>query len=92
MIREYRFTCRDCAACAEPEDCVQCGELLEEMLLRLICVSGVDVDMGTGRLCIETDGSDDNALAEVLEDAGVYKNTPEGKTAFLKFVDAVNEQ
>ena len=71
MIREYRFTCTDCAACAEPEDCVQCGELLEEMLLRLICVSGVDVDMGTGRLCIETDGSDEAALAEVLEDAGI---------------------
>ena len=71
MIREYRFTCTDCAACAEPEDCIQCGELLEEMLLRLICVSGVDVDMGAGRLCIETDGSDEAALAEVLEDAGI---------------------
>ena len=34
MIREYRFTCTDCAECAEPEDCIQCGELLEEMLLR----------------------------------------------------------
>ena len=31
-------------------------------------------------------------FTEVLEDAGVYKNTPEGKTAFLRFVDAVNEQ
>ena len=31
-------------------------------------------------------------FTEVLEDAGVYKNTHEGKTAFLKFVDAVNEQ
>ena len=31
-------------------------------------------------------------FTEVLEDAGVYKNTPEGKMAFLKFVDAVNEQ
>ena len=30
-------------------------------------------------------------FTEVLEDAGVYKNTPEGKSAFLKFVDAVNE-
>ena len=29
-------------------------------------------------------------FTEVLEDAGVYKNTPEGKAAFLKFVDAVN--
>ncbi len=29
-------------------------------------------------------------FAEVLEDAGVYKNTAEGKAAFLKFVDAVN--
>ena len=71
MIREYRFTCTDCAACAEPEDCVQRGELLEEMLLRLICVIGVDVDMGAGRLSIETDGSDEDALAEVLEDAGI---------------------
>lgn len=31
-------------------------------------------------------------FTEVLEDAGVYKNTPEGKMAFLKFVDVVNEQ
>ena len=29
-------------------------------------------------------------FAEVLEDAGVYKNTEEGRKAFLKFVDAVN--
>ncbi len=26
----------------------------------------------------------------VLEDAGVYKRTPSGKTAFLRFIDAVN--
>ena len=29
-------------------------------------------------------------FAEVLEDAGVYKNTPEGRAAFARFVDAVN--
>ena len=29
-------------------------------------------------------------FAGVLEDAGVYKRTPEGMSAFLKFVDAVN--
>ena len=29
-------------------------------------------------------------FTEVLEDAGVYKNTPEGRNAFLRFVDAVN--
>ena len=29
-------------------------------------------------------------FAEVLEDAGVYKNTAEGKAAFLRFVQAVN--
>ena len=29
-------------------------------------------------------------FAAVLEDAGVYKSTPAGKTAFLKFVEAVN--
>lgn len=29
-------------------------------------------------------------FAAVLEDAGVYKRTPEGKEAFLRFVDAVN--
>ncbi len=29
-------------------------------------------------------------FAEVLEDAGVYKNTSDGKAAFLRFVDAVN--
>ena len=31
-------------------------------------------------------------FAEVLEDAGVYKNTAEGKAAFRKFVDYVNQQ
>ena len=31
-------------------------------------------------------------FSAVLEDAGVYKNTAEGKAAFLKFVDAVNAQ
>ena len=30
-------------------------------------------------------------FAAVLEDAGVYKNTVAGKTAFLKFADAVNQ-
>ncbi|MBQ9148127.1 MAG: UDP-glucose--hexose-1-phosphate uridylyltransferase [Oscillospiraceae bacterium] len=30
-------------------------------------------------------------FADVLEDAGVYKNTPAGRAAFLRFVDAVNE-
>ncbi|MBP3684732.1 MAG: galactose-1-phosphate uridylyltransferase, partial [Oscillospiraceae bacterium] len=30
-------------------------------------------------------------FAGVLEDAGVYKNTPEGKAAFQKFVDYVNQ-
>ena len=29
-------------------------------------------------------------FAAVLEDAGVYKNTEEGRAAFQKFVDAVN--
>ena len=29
-------------------------------------------------------------FAAVLEDAGVYKNTAEGKAAFLKFIDYVN--
>ena len=29
-------------------------------------------------------------FAEVLEDAGVYKNTPEGRAAFARFVDVVN--
>ena len=49
------------------------------------------------------DFTEDNALdiilketgkvfTEVLEDAGVYKNTPEGRAAFLKFVDTVNAQ
>ena len=31
-------------------------------------------------------------FAAVLEDAGVYKCTPEGKRAFLKFVDYVNQE
>ncbi len=30
-------------------------------------------------------------FAAVLEDAGVYKNTPDGLAGFLKFVDKVNE-
>ena len=29
-------------------------------------------------------------FAGVLEDAGVYKRTPEGKAAFLDFIDEVN--
>ena len=29
-------------------------------------------------------------FARVLEHAGVYKRTPEGQTAFLRFIDAVN--
>ncbi len=29
-------------------------------------------------------------FSDVLEDAGVYKNTPEGRAAFLRFVDWVN--
>jgi UDPglucose--hexose-1-phosphate uridylyltransferase len=28
----------------------------------------------------------------VLEDAGVYKRTPDGKAAFLRFIDSVNEK
>ena len=31
-------------------------------------------------------------FSQVLEDAGVYKNTPEGKAAFHKFVDYVNQE
>ena len=31
-------------------------------------------------------------FAGVLEDAGVYKNTPEGKIAFQKFVNYVNQE
>nr|MBQ8245253.1 UDP-glucose--hexose-1-phosphate uridylyltransferase [Oscillospiraceae bacterium] len=31
-------------------------------------------------------------FAAVLEDAGIYKNTPEGREAFLAFVEAVNAQ
>ena len=31
-------------------------------------------------------------FSDVLEDAGVYKNTPEGRAAFLRFVDWMNQQ
>jgi len=31
-------------------------------------------------------------FAEVLEDAGVYKNTPEGMEAFLRFINHVNQE
>ena len=31
-------------------------------------------------------------FSEVLEDAGVYKNTPEGRAAFQRFVDYVNQE
>ena len=33
-----------------------------------------------------------SVFAGVLEDAGVYKNTPEGRSAFGKFVNYVNAQ
>ena len=31
-------------------------------------------------------------FSAVLEDAGVYKNTPEGRAAFLRFADQVNQE
>lgn len=31
-------------------------------------------------------------FASVLEDAGVYKNTPDGKAAFDKFIAYVNQE
>ena len=31
-------------------------------------------------------------FTEVLEDAGVYKNTPDGRAAFFQFIGAVNAQ
>ena len=31
-------------------------------------------------------------FSAVLEDAGVYKNTPEGKAAFLRFVAHLNQE
>ena len=31
-------------------------------------------------------------FAEVLEDAGVYKNTAEGEEAFLRFINEVNKE
>ena len=31
-------------------------------------------------------------FSQVLEDAGVYKNTPEGKTGFLQFISFVNQE
>jgi UDPglucose--hexose-1-phosphate uridylyltransferase len=31
-------------------------------------------------------------FAAVLEDAGVYKNSPAGREAFLRFVDHVNQE
>ena len=31
-------------------------------------------------------------FVRVLEDAGVYKNTPAGDAAFMRFVDAVNKE
>ena len=31
-------------------------------------------------------------FAEVLDDAGVYKNTAEGNSAFIRFIDAVNKE
>ena len=31
-------------------------------------------------------------FAKVLEDAGVYKNTDEGKAAFLRFIDELNKE
>ena len=31
-------------------------------------------------------------FADVLEDAGVYKNTADGKAAFRRFIDHVNQE
>ena len=31
-------------------------------------------------------------FAKVLEHAGVFKRTPEGRAAFLRFIDAVNNE
>ena len=31
-------------------------------------------------------------FSQVLEDAGVYKNTPEGKTGFLQFISFINQE
>ena len=31
-------------------------------------------------------------FAEVLDDAGVYKITAEGNSAFISFIDAVNKE
>ena len=31
-------------------------------------------------------------FSDVLEDAGVYKNTDEGRRGFLRFVDAVTKE
>ena len=33
-----------------------------------------------------------HVFSQVLEDAGVYKRTPEGQKAFLRFVEAVNQK
>ena len=71
MIREYAFECADCMECTERGDCDPCSAVMEELLMRLDCVGGIRVDMAARRLCIETDGSDDTALGELLEDAGI---------------------
>ena len=31
-------------------------------------------------------------FCSVLEDAGVFKRTPEGRTAFRRFLDALNQE
>ena len=43
---------------------------------------------------LAADGSNHrvDALAQCLEDAGVYKRTAEGRAAFLRFVDHVNQE
>jgi UDPglucose--hexose-1-phosphate uridylyltransferase len=55
------------------------------------------VDALRGQYCFTKENTADILLketgkvfSEVLEDAGVYKNTPAGKAAFLRFVEAVN--
>ena len=88
MIHEFDFTYLDCQECKEAEYCDQCGALIEEMLLRLESVSGVDVNLETGRLSMETEGSSVAEAVEILKEAGITVRT-EGcnKDIVRRFVD-----
>ncbi len=82
LLAEYIVSGKDIRSCAEIE---KHADWVEEFLPKYGSVNTENVE---GILRTEVG----HVFAEVLEDAGVYKRTPEGRAAFLRFVDYVNAQ